>query len=67
MLAKYRKYILCPSCHGARVGKSGQNAICFGKTYSQLFESEISTTLTWLDKIKNEPKYQKKLLAIPSW
>ncbi|APJ04902.1 hypothetical protein [Silvanigrella aquatica] len=64
MLAKYRKYVLCPECQGARIGKSGQNAICFDKTYSQLFESEISSTLNWLESLRNEKKFQKKLSAI---
>ncbi len=64
LLAKYRKYILCPDCEGARVGKSGKNAICFGKTYHEIFQSEISDTLKWLMKIKEEQKFEKKLIAI---
>jgi excinuclease ABC subunit A len=64
LLAKYRKYILCPDCEGARVGKSGKNAICFGKTYHELFQSEISDTLNWLKRIKGEQKFEKKLNAI---
>ena len=65
LLAKYRKYILCPACEGARVGKSGKNAICHNKTYHELFQSEISLTLKWLLEIKNEKKFEKKLNAIP--
>ncbi len=64
LLAKYRKYILCPDCNGARVGKSGGNAICFGKTYHEIFQSEIRDTLNWLQQIKKEQKFEKKLIAI---
>lgn len=64
LLAKYRKYILCPECEGARIGKSGKNAICFGKTYHEIFQSEISDTLNWLKQLKLEVKFEKKLNAI---
>jgi excinuclease ABC subunit A len=64
LLAKYRKYILCPECEGARVGKSGKNAICFGRTYHEIFQSEIKETLYWLEQIKKERKFEKKLIAI---
>ncbi|KAB8031058.1 ATP-binding cassette domain-containing protein [Fluviispira multicolorata] len=65
LLAKYRKYEICTNCNGARVGKAGLNAICFGVSYSELFQKEISSALRWLEKIKLEKKYEKKLNAIP--
>ena len=64
LLAKYRKYILCPDCEGARLGKAGKNAVCFGKTYHEIFQSEISDTLFWLTQLKSEKKFEKKLNAI---
>ena len=65
LLAKYRKYVLCPDCEGARIGKSGQNAVCFGKTYHNIFQAEIHETLEWLIQIKKEKKFEKIIHAIP--
>lgn len=64
LLAKYRKYILCPNCEGARVGVAGKNAICFGKAYHELFQLEIRQVLDWLIKLKNEKKYAATLMHI---
>lgn len=65
LLAKYRKYILCPECEGARIGKSGKNAVCFGKTYYNIFQSEIKDTFDWLIKLKKEKKFEKLIDSIP--
>lgn len=65
LLAKYRKYILCPNCEGARIGTSGKNAICHGKTYHEIFQAEIKDTLEWLIQIKSVKKFEKIITAIP--
>ncbi|BBH54474.1 ATP-binding cassette domain-containing protein [Fluviispira sanaruensis] len=64
LLAKYRKYETCPECLGARLGKAGMNAKCFHSSYNDLFQQEISKTLNWLEQIKCEKKFEKKINAI---
>jgi excinuclease ABC subunit A len=64
LLAKYRKYITCPECNGARLGKSGRNAICNNKTYHEIFQLEIKDTLTWLQSLEGEKKFHKRLNSI---
>ncbi len=54
LLAKYRKYINCPACLGTRIGEIGRNAVCFGKTFPELFNCEIKDTLYWLENIRKE-------------
>lgn len=64
LLAKYRKYVLCPTCFGSRIGKIGRNAICFEKKFHELFQCEISETYEWLQKIPSFKNIGKKLEAI---
>ncbi len=61
LLAKYRKYVLCPDCEGARVGPAGKNAICFNKAYHEIFQLEIRHVLEWLVKLKLEKKFEHTL------
>lgn len=64
LLAKYRKYVLCPDCQGARLGLSGRHAQCYGKTYHQLFQCEIIETLDWLKNLEHQEKFQKRRQAL---
>lgn len=64
LLAKYRKYVLCPSCAGARVGEKGRHAICFNKKFHELFQCEIQNTLTWLQNLKTAPEYRSRWSAV---
>lgn len=64
LLAKYRKYILCPDCEGARIGFAGRNAICFGKAFHEIFQLEVKQVLNWLIQIKSEQKYTQILQQI---
>ncbi len=61
LLARYRKYVLCQECLGKRLSKIGQNAQCFGKKYTSLFESEIHETLDWILSLEKHPKIFKKI------
>lgn len=61
LLAKYRKYVLCPDCEGARVGPAGKNAICFNKAYHEIFQLEIKHVLDWLINLKLEKKFENTL------
>jgi excinuclease ABC subunit A len=64
LLAKYRKYVVCPDCHGARLGESGCHATCHEKTYYELFQSEITETFEWIKSLKQEKKFEKRLEAL---
>lgn len=64
ILAKYRRYVLCPSCEGARLGPAGRNAQSAGQMFFQLFDREIHTLVAWLDDLKKNPSLQKRLIAL---
>jgi len=61
LLAKFRKYVVCPACQGQRLGPIGLNARCQQKTFVSLFQDEIHLTYDWVKGIKNNPKYEKRL------
>lgn len=65
LLAKYRRYVTCPDCHGARLGNSGRHAKCHGRTYYELFQSELTQTFEWIKSLKQEKSFQKRIEAIP--
>lgn len=64
LIAKYRKYVLCSSCGGARVGEKGRHAVCFHKKFHELFQCEIHATLTWLQDLKKAPEYRSRWNAV---
>ena len=64
LLAKYRKYVQCHSCHGTRMGEVGRNAVCFGKKFYELFQCEISETHEWLLNLKKQKNALKKIEAL---
>ena len=56
LLAKYRKYVLCPDCKGARLGAIGRLAKYSGKSYVDLFRDPLSETLMWIKSLKGTPQ-----------
>lgn len=62
LLAKYRKYVMCPDCEGTRLGNAGRNASAAGKFYKDIMNAEIRETLAWARGFAEKPS--AKLTAI---
>lgn len=64
LLAKYRRYVMCPDCSGSRLGAAGREARCQGVRYADLMHGEIRNVQRWMRDVELQAQYKHRMSGL---
>ena len=64
LLAKYRRFVTCPACGGAKLKAEALNVLVDGKSIADVGRLSIRDLVTWLDKIETIPEVATRAAVV---